>query len=59
MGRSDDATPTTQNVDDPEDLALSQMEADLTEYALKYARLISTDRMPWKPIIRAEYNRCR
>ena len=39
MGRSDDATPTTQNKDDLEDLALSQVEADLTEYALKYARL--------------------
>ena len=59
MGRSDDATPTTQNVDDLEDLALSQVEADLTEYALKYARLDQYGRDAVEAIIRAEYNRCR
>ena len=31
------------------DLALSQVEADLTEYALKYAGWISTGALPWKP----------
>ena len=59
MGRSDDATPTTQNADDEEDPALSQMEADLTEYALKYARLDQYGRDAVEAIIRAEYNRCR
>ena len=59
MGRSDDATPTTQNADDLEDLALSQVEADLTEYALKYARLDQYGRDAVEAIIRAEYNRCR
>ena len=59
MGRSDDATPTTQNEDDLEDLALSQEEADLTEYALKYARLDQYGRSAVEAIIRAEYNRCR
>ena len=59
MGRSDDATPTTQNADDLEDLALSQVEADLTEYALKYARLDQYGRSAVEAIIRAEYNRCR
>ena len=59
MGRSDDATPTTQNAGDLEDLALSQVEADLTEYALKYARLDQYGRDAVEAIIRAEYNRCR
>ena len=59
MGRSDDATPTTQNEDEMEDLALSQVEADLTEYALKYARLDQYGRDAVEAIIRAEYNRCR
>jgi hypothetical protein len=59
MGRSDDATPTTQNAEDLEDLALSQVEADLTEYALKYAQLDQYGRDAVEAIIRAEYNRCR
>lgn len=59
MGRSDDAAPTTQSADDLEDLALSQVEADLTEYALKYARLDQYGRDAVEAIIRAEYNRCR
>ena len=59
MGRSDDATPTTQNEDDLDDLALSQVEADLTEYALKYARLDQYGRDAVEAIIRAEYNRRR
>ena len=59
MGCSDNAAPTTQNADDLEDLALSQVEADLTEYALKYARLDQYGRSAVEAIIRAEYNRCR
>ena len=59
MGRSDDATPTTQSEEDMVDLALSQVEADLTEYALKYARLDQYGRDAVEAIIRAEYNRCR
>ena len=59
MGRSDDTTPTTQNEEDLGDLALSQVEADLTEYALKYARLDQYGRDAVEVIIRAEYNRCR
>ena len=59
MGRSDDAIPTTQNADELENLALSQVEADLTEYALKYARLDQYGRDAVEAIIRAEYNRCR
>lgn len=59
MGRSDDATPTTQNEEELLYLALSQVEADLTEYALKYARLDQYGRDAVEAIIRAEYNRCR
>ena len=60
MGRSDDATPTTQPTQDEiNDLALSEIEDDLTEYALKYARLDQYGRDAVEAIIRAEYNRCR
>lgn len=58
MGRSDDATPTAQN-EDLEDLAAASIEDDLTEYALKYARLDTYGRDAVEAIIRAEYNRCR
>ena len=59
MGKSDDATPRVQSEENLEDLALSQVEDDLTEYALKYARLDSYGREAVEAIIRAEYNRCR
>ena len=39
-----------------DELALSQVEDDLTEYALKYVRL---DQFGREAVIRAEYNRCR
>ena len=42
-----------------DELALSQVEYDLTEYALKYARLDQFGREAVESIIRAEYNRCR
>ena len=59
MGRSDDATPRVQSEQELENLALSQVEDDLTEYALKYARLDGYGREAVEAIIRAEYNRCR
>ena len=39
MGKSDDASAPVMDEAAMEDLALSQVEDDLTEYALKYARL--------------------
>ena len=59
MGRSDDATPPGQSEVDADALAISQVEEDLTEYALKYARLDQYGREAVEAIIRAEYNRCR
>ncbi len=59
MGRSDDTTPPSQSGDVLEDMALSQVEDDLTEYALKYARLDQYGRDVVEAVIRAEYNRCR
>ena len=59
MGRSDDATPPNQSEVDADALAISQVEEDLTEYALKYARLDQYGREAVEAIIRAEYNRCR
>jgi len=59
MGRSDDATPAVLDEQAQADLALSQVEEDLTEYALKYARLDQYGRDAVEAIIRAEYNRCR
>ena len=59
MGRSDDATPAAMSDADMEALALSDVEEDLTEYALKYARLDQFGRDAVEAIIRAEYNRCR
>lgn len=59
MGRSDDATPPNQSEEVSEDLAMSQVEDDLTEYALKYARLDQYGRDVVEAVIRAEYNRCR
>lgn len=59
MGRSDDATPTARSEEEWEALALSEVEDDLTEYALKYARLDQYGREAVEAIIRAEYNRCR
>ena len=59
MGKSDDATPRVQSEENLENLVLSQVEDDLTEYALKYARLDSYGREAVEAIIREEYNRCR
>lgn len=59
MGKSDDATPRVLSEEDLESIALSRVEDDLTEYALKYARLDSYGHEAVEAIIRAEYNRCR
>lgn len=59
MGKSDDATPPVRDENVMDELALSQVEDDLTEYALKYARLDQFGREAVEAIIRAEYNRCR
>ena len=59
LGRSDNATPITSGDAGADALALSQVESDLTEYAMKYARLDQYGREAVEAIIRAEYNRCR
>ncbi len=59
LGRSDDDSPFLPSESDLEELALSQVEDDLTEYALKYARLDEYGRRAVEAIIRAEYDRCR
>ena len=60
MARSDDPTPPHEmTVDEEIDSALYQVEMDLTEYALKYARLDQYGRDAVEAVIRAEYNRCR
>ncbi len=59
MGKSDDATSPVRDENVMDELALSQVEDDLTEYALKYARLDQFGREAVEAIIRAEYNRCR
>lgn len=59
MGRSDDATLHMIDGDELEALALSAVEEDLTDYAIKYARLDQYGRDAVESIIRAEYNRCR
>lgn len=58
MGSSDDKTPYHV----PEEVinnALFEVESDLTEYALKYARLDEFGRRAVEAIIRVEYERCR
>lgn len=59
MGRSDDAAPRIRSDEKLKALTLSQVEDDLTEYALKYARLDRYGCEAVEAIIRAEYNRCR
>ena len=58
LGRSDEELPyrsINRDLENP----LSQVEDDLTEYALKYARLDEYGRRAVEAIIRAEYERCR
>ena len=59
MGSSDDKTPYHMTEEEQIDCALAQVEEDLTEYALKYARLDEYGRRAVEAIIRVEYERCR
>ncbi len=59
LGRSDDASPFAMSEADKDELGPSEVEDDLTEYALKYARLDEYGRRAVEAIIRAEYERCR
>ena len=63
LGSSNDDTSAGQSEEERDDAALSQVEEDLTEYALKYARLDQYGRNAVEAIIQAiiqaEYNRCR
>lgn len=59
MGRSDDATPPILTDEEQNELAMSQVAEDLTEYVLKYCRLDQYGRDAVEAVIRAEYNRCR
>lgn len=59
IGRSNDETPRVVSEEELENLALSSVEEDLSEYALKYARLDEYGREAVESIVRAEYNRCR
>lgn len=56
LGNSDD---NSTNKWKEEELAISQVEEDLKEYALKYARLDMYGKRAVEAIIRAEYDRCR
>ena len=59
LGSSNDDTSAGQSEEERDDAALSQVEEDLTEYALKYARLDQYGRNAVEAIIQAEYSRCR
>jgi len=59
LGSSNDDTSAGQSEEGCNDMALSQVEEDLTEYALKYARLDQYGRNAVEAVIQAEYNRCR
>ena len=59
LGSYNDDIPVQQPEEGRNDMALSQVEEDLTEYALKYARLDQYGRNAVEVVIQAEYNRCR
>ena len=59
LGSSNVDIPAQQPEEGRNDMALSQVEEDLTEYALKYARLDQYGRNAVEAVIQAEYNRCR
>ena len=58
-GQSDIPGHTRITEEEAVDLALSQVEEDLTEYALKYARLDEFGRRAVQAIIQEEVERCR
>lgn len=59
LGASDDDTPSEMTEEEKVDVAISQVEEDLTEYAIKYARLDQYGKSAVEAVIQAEYNRCR
>ena len=59
LGRSDDASPRVMTEEDDEALGRFAVEDDLTEYAVKYARLDEFGRQAVESLILAEFNRCR
>lgn len=59
LGRSDDASPRVVTEEDTEALGKFAVEDDLSEYAVKYARLDEFGRQAVESLILAEFNRCR
>lgn len=59
LGRSDDASPRVMTEEDVEALGRFSVEDDLSEYAVKYARLDEFGRQAVESLILAEFNRCR
>lgn len=59
MGRSDDPTSNPLTEEEINEFGIMQVEDDLTEYAIKYARLDEYGRRAVESIILAEFNRCR
>ena len=59
LGRSDDASPRVMTEEDDEALGRFAVEDDLSEYAVKYARLDEFGRQAVESLILAEFNRCR
>ena len=59
MGRSDEPEHFILTEKEAAELGDVQIEDDLTEYALKYARLDEFGRRAVESLIREEYDRCR
>ena len=59
MGESDDSRSPALTEEEQEQLGIWAVEDDLTEYALKYARLDPYGRAAVEALIREEYDRCR
>ena len=59
MGRSDEPNSYIMTQEDANGLGAMQIEDDLSEYAVKYARLDEYGRRAVESIILAEFNRCR
>lgn len=59
MGESDDPRSPALTEEEQELLGIWAVEDDLTEYALKYARLDPYGRAAVEALIREEYDRCR
>ena len=59
MGTSDEPGNFRMSEEEQNDIVLSAVEEELTEYALKYARLDEFGRRAVQAVIRAEEERCR